>query len=277
MESHGYEVHGTDINFDGKNLLEANAFREWIDQVNPDICYHLAAQVGRLFGEQDVVHTVRHNAEMTTIVARHCGEKNIRLAYVSTSEVYGDQGEEACDEYGKLLLPHNLYGLTKRWGEEAAQLFAPTNLVIARLSMPYGPGVPPGRGRRAMDTMLWQAHHNLPLTVHIGAERSWCWIGDTVRALRLIIEQPEAGIYNIGRDDDPRTMLEIAQKACDMAGASRELITMIPAPPMQTVVKRLSTERIRQLGWAPTIDIEEGMSRVFDWVRKFDIDSVEHP
>lgn len=52
---------------------------------------------------------------------------------------------------------------------------------------------------------------------------------------------------------------------------------MIPAPPMQTVVKRLSTERIRQLGWAPTIDIEEGMSRVFDWVRKFDIDSVEHP
>jgi dTDP-D-glucose 4,6-dehydratase len=42
--------------------------------------------------------------------------------------------------------------------------------------------------------MLWQAYHGMPLTVHEGAERSWCWIGDTVRALRMIIEQPDAGI-----------------------------------------------------------------------------------
>ncbi len=223
------------------------------------------------------MHTVRHNAEMTTIIAKYCGEKGIRLAYVSTSEAYGDQGEKECDEYGELTLPHNLYGLTKRWGEEAAQLFAPDNLIIARLSMPYGPGVPPGKGRRAMDTMLWQAYHNIPLTVHIGAERSWCWIGDTVKALRMIIEEPTAGIYNIGRDDDPRSMLEIAQRACDLANAPRTLIQEIPAPGMQTVVKRLSTDRIRKLGWTPTVELEEGMKLVFEWVKHFDVNSVEHP
>jgi len=277
LENHGYEVYGTDINIDGRNLLDENSFREWIDEINPDICYHLAAQVGRIFGERDVVHTVRHNAEMTTIIAKYCGEKGIRLAYVSTSEAYGDQGEKECDEYGELTLPHNLYGLTKRWGEEAAQLFAPDNLVIARLSMPYGPGVPPGKGRRAMDTMLWQAYHNIPLTVHIGAERSWCWIGDTVKALRMIIEEPTSGIYNIGRDDDPRSMLEIAQRACDLANASRTLIQEIPAPGMQTVVKRLSTDRIRKLGWTPSVELEDGMKLVFEWVKHFDIDSVEHP
>jgi len=277
LEKNGYEVYGTDVNIDGRNLLDENSFREWIDEINPDICYHLAAQVGRIFGEKDVVHTVRHNAEMTTIIAKYCGERGIRLAYVSTSEAYGDQGETACDEYGKLTLPHNLYGLTKRWGEEAAQLFAPENLVIARLSMPYGPGVPPGKGRRAMDTMLWQAYHNIPLTVHIGAERSWCWIGDTVRALRMIIEEPTSGIYNIGRDDDPRSMLEIAQRACALANASTTLIQEIPAPGMQTVVKRLSTDRIRKLGWTPRVELEDGMELVFEWVKHFDIDSVEHP
>lgn len=277
LENHGYEVFVTDTNIDGRNLLDENSFREWIDSINPDICYHLAAQVGRIFGERDVVHTVRHNAEMTTIVAKYCGERGIRLAYVSTSEVYGDQGETDCDEYGELKLPHNLYGVTKYWGEQAAQLFAPENLVIARLSMPYGPGVPPGKGRRAMDTMLWQAYHGLPLTVHAGAERSWCWIGDTVKALRMIIEQPESGIFNVGRDDDPRTMLEIAERSCELAGASKDLIQVVPAPGMQTVVKRLSTERIRQLGWVPTVELEEGIKEVFEWVKRFDVDSVEHP
>jgi nucleoside-diphosphate-sugar epimerase len=277
LEKHDYEVFTTDINIDGRNLLDENSFREWIDEVNPDICYHLAAQVGRIFGERDVVHTVRHNAEMTTIVAKYCGERGIRLAYVSTSEVYGDQGEKDCDEYGELKLSHNLYGVTKYWGEQAAELFAPTNLVIARLSMPYGPGVPPGKGRRAMDTMLWQAYHGMPITVHEGAERSWCWIGDTVRALRMIIEQPDAGIFNIGRDDDPRSMLEIAERACELAGASKELIQIVPAPAMQTIVKRLSTARIRQLGWTPTVELEEGIEYVFEWVKHFDVNSVEHP
>ena len=269
LEKHDYEVFTTDINIDGRNLLDENSFREWIDEVNPDICYHLAAQVGRIFGERDVVHTVRHNAEMTTIVAKYCGERGIRLAYVSTSEVYGDQGEKDCDEYGELKLSHNLYGVTKYWGEQAAELFAPTNLVIARLSMPYGPGVPPGKGRRAMDTMLWQAYHGMPITVHEGAERSWCWIGDTVRALRMIIEQPDAGIFNIGRDDDPRSMLEIAERACELAGASKELIQIVPAPAMQTIVKRLSTARIRQLGWTPTVELEEGIEYVFEWLARY--------
>ena len=273
LEQNGHEVYGIDI--EGENsvdLLGENNFKNWIEEVKPDICYHLAAQVGRLFVEKDVVHTVRQNSEVTTIVAKWCGELGIRLAYVSTSEVYGDQGHNICFEDGELKLPHNLYGLSKRWGEEVAQLFAPKNLVIARLSMPYGPGVPPGMGRRAMDTMLWQANNNLPINVHIDSERSWCWVGDTVRGLRMIIEKEEGGIYNIGRDDDYRTMQEIAEMACDLADAPRTLINMIPAPSKQTVVKKLSTDKIRSLGWKPTVELEEGILKVWDWVKKFDSD-----
>lgn len=275
LRSNGHETFGIDvIGDDPKNILDEGVFKNWIDDVQPDVCYHLAAQVGRIFGEQDVSHTVRHNAEMTTVVAKWCGDLGIRLAYVSTSEAYGDQGTDSCDEYGKLVLPHNLYGLSKRWGEEAAQLFAPNNLVIARLSMPYGPGVPPGRGRRAMDTMLWQAHHRMPVIVHRGGERSWCWVGDTVAGLRMIIEQPDAGIWNIGRDDDPRSMLEIAERACDIAGAPRDIIQEIDPPSNQTVVKRLSTSRIRELGWSPTVEIDDGMRNVYEFVKNFDVDGV---
>jgi nucleoside-diphosphate-sugar epimerase len=172
------------------------------------------------------------------------------------------------------VLPQGAYGLTKRWGEEACRLYAPDGLVVFRPSMPYGPGAPPGRGRRAMDTMLWQAHHRMPITVHRGAERSWCWVGDTVRGIRYAIEQPAAGVYNIGRDDDPRSMLDIARLACKLAGAPEDLIVERDAPPGQTVVKRLATERLRRLDWHPTVELEDGMQRVYEHVRRYDADGV---
>jgi nucleoside-diphosphate-sugar epimerase len=46
---------------------------------------------------------------------------------------------------------------------------------------------------------------------------------------------------------------------------------------MQTVIKRLSTNRIRSLGWEPTVELEEGIKIVYEWIKKFDINSVEHP
>ena len=279
LRASGHEVVGIDRTGSpdwAGDLLTPGAVRDWMVQESPDVVFHLAAQVGRLFGEEDVAHTVRSNAEMTTVVAKWCGTLGIRLAYVSTSEVYGDQAEALVDEVdGPFGLPHNLYGLSKRWGEEAARLFAPEGLTISRLSMPYGPGAPPGRGRRAMDTFLWQAHHGMPLTVHRGAERSWCWVGDTVHGLRLILEQGAPGVYNVGRDDDPRSMLEIAQLACTIAGASPGLINEVDAPQAQTVVKRLATARLRALGWEPQVSLVDGMFAVYEWIRTFDRDGVQ--
>ena len=236
---------------------------------------HFAAQVGRLFGEDDLRHSIRSNAEMTAIIAAHTAKMDIPMVYTSTSEIYGDQAEAMCHEDdGPFGLPHNLYGLSKRWGEEVCQLYNPLDLIIWRPSMPYGPGAPPGRGRRALDNMLWQAYHRMQIPVHIGAERSWCWIGDTVEAMRLTMEAGRSEAYNIGRDDDPRSMLEIAHLACDVADSPLSLIKEIQAPGRQTVVKRLSTEKIRQLGWSPTVDLEDGILHVYDWVRHFDTEGI---
>lgn len=270
LAAHGHDVVGADL-ADGVDLRDWTTLRRWVKAERPDVIWHTAAQVGRLFGEDDASHTVRANAELTTLVARVAGDYGIRLAYTSTSEVYGDQGDAVVDEVdGPFGLPHNLYGLSKRWGEEACRLYAPDGLVIARLSMPYGPGVPPGRGRRAMDTFCWQAHHRIPLTVHRGAERSWCWVGDTVAALRLMVEQPDAGVWNVGRDDDPRTMMDLAIMACDLAGAPYDVIEIVDPPHRQTVVKRLATARVRALGWRPVVDLEDGMAKVYEHVVRYD-------
>ena len=160
------------------------------------------------------------------------------------------------------VLPHNLYGLSKRWGEEACELYTDRPFVF-RFSMPYGPGAPPGRGRRALDTMLWQAFHGLPIVVHAGAERSWCWIDDLIAGVVRVIEHGDGGAWNVGRDDDPVPMLDLARKCCALTGQDPdELITVVPAPSAQTVVKRLSTAKLRSLGWEPSVGLDEGLERM---------------
>lgn len=242
----------------------------------PDIVIHLAAKVGRLFGEDNPAETIEDNITMTAHVAQAASAVGAQLVYASTSEIYGDNGDELCDELeGPFSEPHNLYGLTKKWGEQLCRHYCPQDLVILRLSMPYGPGLPPGRGRAAIVNMLYQADNRLPIPVHRGAERSWCWIGDTVRGIRMILEQTTGGVFNVGRDDASVPMLEVARIACDLTGAPYHLIQTVEPPARQTVVKRLSTRRLRALGWQPQVELVEGMERTLRWVREREPAAVE--
>lgn len=275
-----FEVIGVDKK-EG-DLLDPYTISDLLDKHHPDVVVHLAAKVGRAFGEDDLSVTVMDNAAMTAIVAKACGDRGIQLVYASTSEVYGDMGEKIARESGNCELPHNLYGLSKRWGEEAARLYAPEGLVTLRLSMPYGPGLPAGRGRAALVNFLWNALNGETLTVHKGSERSWCWVGDTAKAIRMIIQEENArykagtfpygtnleqGVWNVGRDDLAVPMRVVAEMACAMTGASMDLIEMVEPPGMQTIVKRLSTDKLRRLGWLPEVELGEGMDRTLAWIK----------
>ena len=127
-----------------------------------------------------------------------------------------------------------------------------------RLAMPFGPGLPAGMGRAAIINFLADAHNGGPLLVHENAERCWCWIKDTVRGIRLVAESEERGPFNVGRDDNCISMYEVAKLAKHLTGSQSE-IQLIPAPGNQILVKRLRCDRLRGLGWHPTVDLEEGM------------------
>lgn len=269
----GHDLYLLDRRADGLDLsvphvLDAAIVRRLHDPATrPDMVLHIAAQPGRVFGEDDVAHTVRSNAQMTAMVARACGDAGVRLCYFSTSEVYGPS-DHWVDESSPTR-PINLYGLTKLWGEEAARLYAPKGLLILRPTMPYGPGMAYGRGRCALMTMLANALHGEPVVAHRGCERAWCYVSDLVSGLLLAIGWGQ-GIYNVGRDDDARSMFELAELACEIAGASTSLIRLEQPDGTVTPVKRIRCDRLRQIGFSPAVDLKRGMVLAADWIREHD-------
>jgi dTDP-glucose 4,6-dehydratase len=270
LESRGHTWHGVDwagnpsIDLSAPNFFE-RALRSALAQQKVDAVIHLAAQPGRVFGEEDRAKTIQLNAAMTAEIAAACGKMGVRLIYTSTSEVYGDRPGHALEV--ATPRPKNLYGLTKLWGEEVSKLYAPERLLILRPTMPYGPGMAVGHGRAALPTFIWYAIKGHPIKVHADAKRSWCYIDDLIRGFADLIEKAWAGgIYNVGRDDDLRTMTEIAVMACKLAGAPTSLIEYEDPDPTITLVKDLAVNGLRGWGFRPQVSLEEGMRRTYEWL-----------
>jgi dTDP-4-dehydrorhamnose reductase len=261
--SHGdgaYEVHPFGRS-DG-DLADEGVAEAAIAEARPEVVVHAAARIGVVRCEDEPLLALRSNVLATALVARAATAHGARLAYVSTSDVYG---ASFADEETPAA-PASFYALTKWWGEQVARLYAPGGLAVLRLANPYGPGVEPGQGKGALPTMLWQAERREPIPVFRGEARSWCWIGDTVRAIGLVLEHGGEGIFNVGSDGEPVSLTDAARIACDLAGAPQELIREVEPPPGR-VTPRISVERLRALGWRAEVGLDEGMQRLLESLR----------
>jgi nucleoside-diphosphate-sugar epimerase len=250
----------------GHDIAAPGRFAANLDDTRPDVVVHLAAKIGRVWGEIDRSDTIAANVGLAATVATECGRRGIRLVFTSTSEVYGPATREGPRRVDEQPNPLNLYGLTKQWGEQVCALYAPQGLTVLRLNMPYGPG--PARlgevGYNALHTFLYQAHRGRPIDVHKGTRRCFTWVGDTVRAIRMLIEQTTGGVFNVCRNDDHRDMAEVARLACQLAGETT--VREVDPPDQVTLVKSLDNTALLDLGWRPTVALEDGAARTHEWV-----------
>lgn len=262
--SRGHEVVIVDRE-DGDLSIDGVAISLFIQQ-SPDMVVHLAARPGRVFGEEEPSLTVGDNVTATIYVAQACTAVGARLCYISTSEVYGDicsLGEPPINERDAGRDIRNLYALTKWMGEKASELYAPDDLLIIRPSMTYGPSMATGRGRAALPTMIDCFLHNQTYTVHRDCYRSWCYTDDLVRGMADVIERGE-GTYNVGRDDDLRSMEDLAHIVCDVLQTDPDLILIGEHDSTITPIKDISMNRLRSLGWKPNVSLVEGIHNTAD-------------
>jgi dTDP-glucose 4,6-dehydratase len=206
--------------------------------------------------------------------------KRARFLISSTSEVYGDPQVHPQPEtyWGNVnpIGPRGVYDEAKRYAEALTMTYHMQQGVdtsIARIFNTSGPRMRRNDGRASVN-FLNQAIAGKPLTVYgDGSQtRSLCYVDDLIRGLYLLVASDEHLPVNIGNPDHEVTMLELAETVIRISGSTSDIVfEALPIDDPQ--IRRPDITRARQiLGWAPEIDLEEGLKR---WLRAMGREPVE--
>lgn len=232
--------------------------------------YHLASPASPKFYQSAPLQTITVNTYGTQNMLELARINRAKIVFSSTSEIYGDplvhpQHEEYrgnVNTWG----PRACYDESKRLGEvycyEYFQKYG-VLVAVARLYNTYSAGLRNDDGR-VISNFVTQALTQQDITVFgDGSQtRSFCYVDDTIRALRLMMEKDEAAgqVINIGNPTE-YTVLQVAFLVKRLTGSSSS-ITFHPLPADDPKVRRPVIDKARRLlGWESLIDLEEGLNK----------------
>jgi dTDP-glucose 4,6-dehydratase len=261
--------HIRDERFDFRNV----DVTDHVDVEGPvDFIFHLASPASPI----DYLRLPLHTLKVGSYGAHHAlglaKFKRARLLLASTSEVYGDPSIHPQPEtyWGNVnpLGPRGVYDEAKRYAEALAMAYhrqQGVDTCIARIFNTYGPRMRPNDGR-AVPTFMRQALEGKPLTVFgDGSQtRSFCYVDDLIEGLVRLAFTHEHTPVNLGNPEE-RTLNELAEAIVRVTGCSSEIV--YAALPIDDPRVRCPdiTKAVDLLGWRPSIRLEEGLRRVWEY------------
>jgi dTDP-glucose 4,6-dehydratase len=243
---------------------------EHIEVAEPvDLIFHLASPASPIDYLRLPLHTLKVGSYGTHNALGLAKFKRARFLLASTSEVYGDPQIHPQPEgyWGNVnpVGPRGVYDEAKRYAEAMTMAYhrqQGVDTCIARIFNTYGPRMRPHDGR-AIPTFVRQALEGKPLTVFgDGSQtRSFCYVDDLIKGLYLLAMSEEHLPVNIGNPNE-FTLLELAETVIRLSGSPSEIIyEALPIDDPQ--VRQPDITKARQvLGWSPSIELDEGLTRV---------------
>lgn len=240
----------------------------------PDAVFHLAAEFGRHNGEWHYEQIFRSNYLGTRNVLELCRQSDARLIFASSSEIYGDCGEEWLTEDLPERIPlhqPNEYALSKWANEVQIVNFSrrhDLDAVRLRFFNTYGPGETYHPFRSVIALFCHRALNGIPWEVYEGYWRTFQWLGDFIPTVARTLERAEPGeAYNIG-GADYRSIREASDLILAETGADPDLVTYVPEDEHNVRSKRPDNTKAReQLGHNPTVTIDEGIPLTLEWMK----------
>ena len=191
-----------------------------------------------------------------------------RVLHISTDEVYGsiDVGSFQEDDP---LRPSSPYSASKAGADLLARSWADTYdhpISVTRTTNNYGPHHYPEKVVPLFITNLLEGQA-LPVYGDGANVRDWIHVIDNARAQWLVLtEAPPGSLLNVGAGNELSNR-ELAVRIAAAFGAGEEVIEFVTDRPGHDRRYSVDTSRIRELGWEPSIDFDEGLADVIDWYR----------
>ncbi len=249
----------------------------------PDAVMHLAAEshVDRsIDGPRDFVETnVTGTFNMLEAARAHWLREGrpagFRFHHISTDEVFGTLGPTGKFTEDTAYAPNSPYSATKAASDHLVRAWHETYglpVVMTNCSNNYGPFHFP---EKLVPVVILNALAGKPVPVYGTGEnvRDWLFVEDHADALLCVLEKGAVGrSYNIGGENEARN-IDLVRIICTLLdemhpqGAPHDrLITFVADRPGHDLRYAIDPTRIRtELGWRPSVTVEEGLRRTVRW------------
>ena len=269
--------------FEHADIRDRAALDRILAAHRPDAVMHLAAEshVDRsIDGPGAFVETNVHGTFQLLQAARAYWEgqgrpQGFRFHHVSTDEVFGSLGAEGLFTEDTPYDPRSPYSASKAASDHLVMAWHHTfglPVVLTNCSNNYGPYHFP---EKLIPVVILNALHGRPVPVYGKGEnvRDWLFVEDHADALLLVLEKGETGrSYNVGGENERRN-IDLVREICRLLDERRpdaaphdRLIEFVADRPGHDARYAIDPSRIRdELGWRPSVTVEEGLARTVDW------------
>ncbi len=196
--------------------------------------------------------------------------------HISTDEVYGSLGAEGYFTENTPYDPRSPYSASKASSDHLVRAYKNTYslpVIISNCSNNYGPFQFP---EKLIPLAINNIKNNKPIPVYGKGEniRDWLYVIDHAEAIDLIFHKGVPGeTYNIGGNNEWKN-IDLLRKLCDIMdlklrrrpGTSAKLITYVKDRAGHDLRYAIDSSKLqKELGWAPSVTFEEGLSETVDW------------
>ncbi len=264
------------------DITDASLIQKLFEKYNFNAVLHCAAEshVDRsitnplAFINTNVVGTATLLHEAKT---RWHGNYEGKLFYhISTDEVYGSLGETGFFTEETAYDPRSPYSSSKASSDHIVRAFYHTYglpIKISNCSNNYGPFHFP---EKLIPLCINNIINKRPLPIYGKGEnvRDWLFVEDHARAIDVIFHKGKIGeTYNIGGHNE-WTNISLVKELCRQMdsklgrenGESEKLITYVTDRAGHDLRYAIDATKLKdELGWLPSLQFEEGLSKTIDW------------
>ncbi len=196
--------------------------------------------------------------------------------HISTDEVYGSLGETGFFYEDTAYDPRSPYSASKASSDHFVRAYHHTfglPVKISNCSNNYGPfHFPEKLIPLSINNIINQK--SLPIYGKGENVRDWLFVEDHASAIDLIFHKGKIGeTYNIGGHNE-WTNIDLIKELCKQMdsrlgrepGSSEKLITFVTDRAGHDLRYAIDSTKLKdELGWMPSLQFEEGLSKTIDW------------
>jgi dTDP-glucose 4,6-dehydratase len=271
--------------FEQADICDAAAMAAILARHRPDAVLHLAAEshVDRSIDGPAAFIDTNITGTYTLLEAARAYWRDLpeqhraafRFHHVSTDEVYGALGATGLFTEDSPYAPNSPYAASKAASDHLVRAWGETYglpVLVTNCSNNYGPFHFP---EKLIPVVILNALAGRPIPVYGRGEnvRDWLFVEDHAAALLTVLRHGVVGeTYNIGGHNEARN-IDIVRMICAILDRLRpteapreQLIDFVTDRPGHDFRYAIDATKIgRELGWTPSVTLEDGLQRTVQW------------